>query len=72
MSPIQDQLKERFEKTQAKISKALEDNVVVEKAEHLVSKTRETIQKHPIPSLLAGLAIGFLIGKLLSDSKKDE
>lgn len=72
MSPIQEQLKARVEQTQEQILKLIEEKQIPEKLERLTSKTKETIKKHPIQSLLVGLAVGFLVGKLLSGSKEDE
>lgn len=46
-------------------SKELE---IQQKAEFYTAKAKETIQNYPIPSLLTGLAIGFILGRLLSDS----
>lgn len=72
MSPIQDQLKARVEQTQEQILKLMEDKQIPEKVERLTSVTKDTIKKHPIQSLLVGLALGFFVGKLFSGSEKDE
>lgn len=65
---MQDTIQDTLNSLKLQLETYSKEYKIQEKANYYTSKTKDTIQKHPIPSLLAGLAIGFLIGKLLSDS----
>ena len=44
----------------------IEDEEVQERIQDLKNVAEETVRKHPIKSILVGLAVGFLVGKALS------
>lgn len=44
----------------------MEDEELQEKIENAKVIAEDTVRKHPIKSVLIGLAVGFLIGKVLS------
>jgi ElaB/YqjD/DUF883 family membrane-anchored ribosome-binding protein len=72
MQPIQDQLQENFTEIKKRLAMFAEENELSQKASIYSTKVKETIKKYPIPSLIIGLAAGFVIGKLLSDSQESE
>lgn len=44
----------------------MEDEELQQRLEDAKVIAEETVRKHPIKSVIAGLAVGFLIGKVLS------
>ncbi|MFY0698532.1 MAG: hypothetical protein JXR11_11810 [Balneola sp.] len=44
----------------------IEDEEVQERIQDLKNVAEETVRKHPIKSVIVGLAVGFLVGKALS------
>jgi len=68
MPPIQEQLQANFTDLKNRFAEIVEQTDINNKASIYVGTVKRTIRKHPIPSLIAGLALGFIIGKLLSDS----
>lgn len=44
----------------------IEDEEVQERIQDLKNVAEETVRKHPIKSIVVGLAVGFLVGKALS------
>ncbi len=44
----------------------INDEQIQERIKEVKEVTEETVRKHPIKSILVGLAVGFLIGKALS------
>lgn len=44
----------------------MEDDQVQERIQDLKNVAEETVRKHPIKSIVVGLAVGFLVGKALS------
>jgi len=72
MTPIQEQFQANFAELKNRFAAIVEETDINQKASVYTAKVKSTIKKHPIPSLLAGLAFGFIIGKLLSDSDEVE
>lgn len=46
--------------------KILDDDAIQERIEYAKNMAEVTIRKHPVKSVVIGLAIGFLIGKIVS------
>lgn len=44
----------------------IEDEEVQQRIQDLKNLAEETVRKHPIKSIVVGLAVGFLVGKALS------
>lgn len=44
----------------------IEDEEVQQRIQDLKNVAEETVRKHPIKSIVVGLAVGFLVGKALS------
>lgn len=44
----------------------LEDEDIQERIQHVQHIAEETVRKHPIKSVLIGLSVGFLIGKIIN------
>lgn len=58
-------LNEELESTIEEGVSALKDAELEEKLKEIKTETELLIRKHPISSVVAGVAIGFLIGKIL-------
>lgn len=65
---IIDSLNKQLDKAIEKGKQIVEDENLLEKAEELKSITESTIRKHPIRTVLIGVGIGYLIGKILSSN----
>jgi ElaB/YqjD/DUF883 family membrane-anchored ribosome-binding protein len=65
---MQDSIQDTLNSVKQRLEVYAQEYQLEEKTRFYTNKAKETIQKHPIPSLVAGLAVGFLLGKLLSDS----
>jgi ElaB/YqjD/DUF883 family membrane-anchored ribosome-binding protein len=72
MKPIQEQIQANFTDLKNRLNAIVEETDINHKASVYTAKVKSTIQKYPIPSLVVGLAFGFLVGKLLSDSEEAE
>lgn len=57
-------LNEELEEAIEQGSSVLQDEDLEEKLYELKTETELLIRKHPISSVVAGMAVGFLIGKL--------
>ncbi len=57
-----------IEKLLQKGKDLLENEELRERADALKNKAEETIKKHPIKSVVIGLGIGYLIGKILKSN----
>ena len=57
---------EKWEIALERGKKILEDDVIQERLDFAGNIAEETVRKHPVKSVLVGLAVGFLIGKIIS------
>ena len=58
-------LNERLDRTIGKGRDILADELLQQKVEELKNKAEITIKNHPIKSVLAGLAVGILLGTII-------
>lgn len=59
-------LNERIDRALAKSKEIVEDEEFQQRVQELKDRAETTIRKHPVKSVAIGLAIGFLIGKLIN------
>tara|TARA_R110002096_G_scaffold87831_1_gene201425 strand:- start:15819 stop:16031 length:213 start_codon:yes stop_codon:yes gene_type:complete len=59
-------LNEKLDTAIGRGKQLLADENLQVKAEEIKNKAESTIRMHPIKSVLIGLSIGFLVGKILS------
>ncbi len=59
-------LNEKLDTAIGRGKQLLADENLQVRAEEIKDKAESTIRKHPIKSILVGLTIGFLVGKILS------
>ena len=59
-------LNERIDRALAKSREMVEDEEFQERVQELKERAETTIRRHPVKSVAIGLAVGFLIGKLIS------
>lgn len=57
-------LNERLDRTIDKGRSLLADEEIQVRLDEAKSKAEETIREHPVTSVLAGVAVGFLIAKM--------
>jgi len=58
-------LNERLDRTIERGRDILADEQLQQQVEELKSKAEDTIRRHPIKSVLAGLAVGILLGAII-------
>ncbi|MFA5668918.1 MAG: hypothetical protein WC967_06720 [Balneolaceae bacterium] len=63
-----DNLNIQLDKAIEKGKQIVENEELLEKAEELKSLTETTIRKHPIRTVLIGVGIGYLLGKIFSSN----
>ena len=59
-------LNERLDKAIEKGRAIVTDDKFQQRVEEVRAKAEDTIRKHPVKSVLIGLTIGYVIGKILS------
>lgn len=59
-------LNERLDKTIDKGREIIQEEELQQQIDVLKDKAEVLIRKHPVKSVLIGVAVGFLVGKLLS------
>ena len=59
-------LNERIDRALAKSREMVEDEKFQQRVQELKDRAETTIRKHPVKSVVIGLTIGFLIGKLIN------
>ena len=63
-----DNLNIQLDKAIEKGKQFVENEDLLEKAEELKSITETTIRKHPIRTVLIGVGVGYLLGKIFSSN----
>lgn len=59
-------LNERIDLALAKGKEIIEDKEFQQRLQELKNRAETTVRNHPVKSVAIGLAIGFLIGKLIN------
>jgi len=63
-----DNLNIQLDKAIEKGKQFVENEDLLEKAEELKSITETTIRKHPLRTVLIGVGVGYLLGKIFSSN----
>lgn len=65
-------IRQKIADTQSRLKSLVDEYPLDELVEDKLAQLKTTIKKYPTESVLVGLGIGFVLGKLFSSSEEDE